>query len=467
MVRGALTSGISDSILILGYGREGQSVFSFLRNRYPHLKISVADKVAHPSPELTQADSLYFGLDYLKHLSRYEIIVRSPGIPLQTKEILEAKSKGAQLTSATNLFFEHAPGQIVGVSGTKGKSTTASLLAAVLASKHQDVRLVGNIGTPALSGLEDATSETRFVVELSSFQLEDSHRSPEASVLLPIYPEHLDHHGSLAAYLEAKSRIYAAQQPEDLLVCHEQAATLVFGNRAPIARTLIVSSEPSPRAAAFVKNGVLYLKGEQGNLEPLVEMSSLPIIGRKNAENALLAACLGRALGISLDSCKEALLGFQGLAHRLEPLGCFKGINFVNDSLSTIPQATEHALQALGSSVQTLILGGHNRGIDYSCLCPLLAESKVETLILFPSTGEIIYEHLKEYYSPATPPQRCFFVTAMEDAVRLGYQHTSVGSTCLLSPAASSLNLFRDYQDRGDQFKAAVKKYEKVFSKPQ
>lgn len=466
MVRGTLTSGVSGCILILGYGREGQSVFSFLRSRYPRLKISVADKAAHQSPELAQADALFFGADYLKHLSRFEVIVRSPGIPLQTKEILEAKSKGTQLTSATNLFFEHAPGQIIGVSGTKGKSTTASLLAAVLASKHKDVRLVGNIGTPALSGLEDATSETVFVVELSSFQLEDSHSSPKASVLLPIYPEHLDHHGSFAAYLEAKTRIYAAQQPEDLLVCHEEAAKLVFGNRPPRAKTLIVSSEPSPMASAFIKNGVLYFKAEQGNLEPLVKMSALPIIGRKNAENALLAACLGRTLGVPSDSCKEALLGFRGLAHRLEPLGCFKGINFVNDSLSTIPQATEHALQALGSSVQTLILGGHNRGIDYSCLSPLLAESKVETLILFPSTGEIIYEHLKEYYFPSAPPQRCFFVTTMEDAVRLAYQHTSVGSICLLSPAASSLNLFRDYRDRGDQFKAAVKKYEKVSSNP-
>ena len=195
------------SILILGYGREGKSVHRYLLQNYPDIKIGIADLKGVKEP-IDPATSVHAGEDYLASLQYYDTIVRSPGIPLRTAAIQQAINTGKQVTSATNIFLAEQQGNIIGITGTKGKSTTSSLIFAILQRQYPDVRLVGNIGKSALDYLADADGDTIFVFELSSYQLEDIRCSPHIAVFLNLVPEHLDYHGGFLDYAEAKENIF-------------------------------------------------------------------------------------------------------------------------------------------------------------------------------------------------------------------------------------------------------------------
>lgn len=362
------------SILILGLGREGQSTFKFLKKVFPDQKIATAD----------QKD----GKDYLDKLVDYDLIIKSPGIPY-LPEIKKVKKEGKIITSATKIFFENFKGKIIGVSGTKGKSTTASLIYQVLKEADLDVHLVGNIGQPALDLLDKLNENSIVVYELSSFQLEDLNRSPHIAIVTNIYPEHLDHHGDFENYKNAKENVFKYQTKRDFLVL--------------------------------------------------------------NKDGVSAAKAVGKIFKIPPKKIKQAIKNFQPLPHRLEFVGEFKEIKFYNDSLATIPQATMRALDIL-ADVETLIAGGFDRGIDYSILGPAIDKSKIKNLILFPTTGKKISKYVKKKIN-------IFNVNNMKDAVRIAFKKTPKGKIVLLSPASSSFNLFKDYEDRGNQFKKAVISY--------
>lgn len=392
------------SVLILGYGREGQSTRRFLAAHYPQISIGVTD----------QKD----GKDYLKHIDEYDTVIRSPGIPSRLQELVDYKKNGGWITSATNIFFSGQPagkGVTIGITGTKGKSTTASLIAHILKQKFSDVRLVGNIGRPMLDYLDNATKETIFVIELSSHQLKDVRYSPHIAVILPIVPEHLDYYASFRVYEQAKANIVRFQTKNDAVIYHPSVKKI---------------AEMSP-----------------GKIVPLVKYSSSPLLG--NRENVRAAITTAEYFGLPKKLVLLALQSFLPLPHRLEFVGEYRGIKFYNDSLATIPEATIHALEAFGNKVETLIAGGFDRGLSYKKLSDYMHLRPIKTLILFPDTGEKIGRDAvsKKYY-----------VHTMEEAVKLAYKYTNKGKICLLSPASASFNLFKDYEDRGNQFKEWVKK---------
>ncbi|OGG24069.1 UDP-N-acetylmuramoylalanine--D-glutamate ligase [Candidatus Gottesmanbacteria bacterium RIFCSPLOWO2_01_FULL_43_11b] len=390
-------------ILILGFGREGQSVKRFLAAHYPNIIINTAD----------QKD----GKDYLKHLNEYDTVIRSPGIPSRLQELVDYKKNSGWITTATNIFFSQRKGITMGVTGTKGKSTTASLTAHILKQKFSDVRLVGNIGSPMLDHLDGVTNKTIFVIELSSHQLEDIRYSPHIAILLPIVPEHLDYYASYDAYVRAKTNIIRFQTKKDVVIFHSTVKK--------IAETSL------------------------GKEIPIVDSKfSAPTL-RGNTTNIQAAVTVAKYFDISGDTIKKSLGTFHPLPHRLEFVGEYKKIRFFNDSLATIPEATIHALRALGSDVETLIAGGFDRGLDYTILRDYLNKHPVKTLILFPDTGEKIGRDVSI---------QKFFVRSMEEAVKLAYKHTPKNKICLLSPASASFNLFKDYEDRGNQFKDWVRK---------
>ena len=442
-----------ESFLIVGYGREGRSVRQYLRSRFPSARIGVADRQGFSPEEVFDADTeLFSGDSYLSGAATFDTVIRSPGVRIQ--EIAPHLGASTHLTSPTNIFFAECPGKIIGVTGTKGKSTTSSLTTAILKNVFSDVRLVGNIGVPMLDYLQDANKETRFVIELSSYQLEDLRRSPHVSIVLNIVPEHLDYHGGFDSYCAAKLNIARHQRSDDALILNESFLLLSDLTRNFAGRRHTFREVDDENALVFVRNGVIFAKRE--SFESIINVADLPVKGPGNLQNALAAISCGIILGASLDQIRKGIEGFVPLEHRLEFVAERAGIRFYNDSLSTIPEALAHALAALGDDVETVIAGGFDRGVDMSPLGPVLAASQVKTLVLFPMTGEKIWEA-----ASASSLGREYFrvdVQTMDDAVRSAYEYTASGKICVLSPASSSFSVFRDYRDRGDQFKDAVRR---------
>ena len=377
-------------ILILGFGREGRDTFRFLRKLFPKKKIGIADQK--------------FDKNYLKKIKDYDVVIKTPGLPFKKL----TRNDLVKITTQTEIFFENCPGKIIGVTGTKGKSTTAFLISQIL----KKARLLGNIGKPALSSLLTAKPNDIFIYELSSHQLYNLKKSPHIAVLLNIYPEHLDYYRNFNQYLSAKANITKYQTKKDYLI---------YNSQDPLVKKIAQKSKAK----------------------------KIPIKGKYYQLDIAAARAVGKIFKVPRPE------KFKFLPHRLEYLGKFKGIEFYNDSLSTIPETAIEALDYLGDKVQTLILGGFDRGLDFKKLAKRILKSKVKTLILFPTTGKRIRRALRAYGGRASVSS--FFVSDMEKAVKLAYQYTDKGKICLLSPASPSFGIFKDYAERGNLFKKFVK----------
>ena len=448
---------IGKSVLLLGYGREGQSTYNFLQTRYPNVLVGIADKDKTLAVPDVENSRLHTGDNYLESVFRYDVIVRSPGIPPYLPEFKKAREEGKWITSATNIFFSECPGMIIGVTGTKGKSTTASLIYEILKRKYSDVRLVGNMGQPALDYLSDADRKTVFVAELSSHQLEDSRYSPHIAVLLNIVPEHLDYYPSFEEYIKAKGQIVNHQSSRDIVIfnpTHKVLAKLVDKAKSSKFRFAPNSGRD---LFCWIDGGIVYTKDGVNTSRGVMPVRDIPLLGKGNLENTLAAVSVGLALGVSEDEISQAVKEFKPLEHRLEFVGEVRNIRFYNDSLATIPEATIHALEALGSEVETLIAGGFDRGLEYGQLGKFIrAQARVKNLILFPDTGSKIWEAVTRAGQAEPTTINKYDVGTMEDAVDIAFKVTTPGMICLMSPASASFNLFKDYRERGEIFKRLI-----------
>lgn len=443
------------SILILGYGLEGQSAHRYIAAEYPDIKVGIADQKEEITPVVGSSVSLHLGANYLGAVSDYETIIRSPGISIRTLELQKALETGKQITSETNLFLAEAPGMTVGITGTKGKSTTASLIAHILSTSYQDVRLVGNIGEPALDHLSGANDDTVFVAELSSHQLEDMRYSPHIAVVLNIVPEHLDYYGGFERYVQAKGNIVKFQKSEDVVIFNPSHEVVTNICKNEVSQKVKFSTKEGDEFTCFVEDGQILIR-EGDNLYPLISTNELPLKGPGNLENVLAAATTASIFKIPIDRIQSAIRDFTPLPHRLEPAGEYKGIKFYNDSLATIPEAVINALEALGRDVETLIAGGFDRGLDFTILGQYLSEKQIKTIILFPETGQKLWAALCQFMPEGERPQK-YEVRTMEEAVQIAFQVTMPGKICLLSSGAPSFGIFKDYADRGDIFKKLIK----------
>jgi len=393
-----------DKILILGFAREGQSTQNFLKKRFPRLQIDTADQKDDPN--------------YLSRLSDYKIIIKSPGISPHKPEIEDASKKGVVCTSQTQLFFDLCPGKIIGVTGTKGKSTTASLIYHVLSQNNIKSVMLGNIGKPALDYLDEINKDTWVVMELSSYQLLDLNKSPHIAVLQHIYPDHLDYHKDFSEYKNAKLNITKFQTSSDYLITAKDFPTK--------AKKIIIKPQPVDSQ----------------------------LLGTHNLYNIQPSIIIGDILGLPKEKILSAIKSFIPLDTRLTKGATVKDITFYEDTLATIPEATIAAIDALSSGVKTLIAGGYERKQKYSKLANKILNSGVSTLILFPATGERIWEEVKKVQ---TSEIKHFFVNSMSEAVKLAYENTPKGGIVLLSPGAPSFTLFKDYRDESAQYRSAIK----------
>jgi len=461
-------------ILILGFGREGQDTFRFLRKLFPKKVLGIGDRLKifnfqFPISNLIKKDKyirLHLGENYLKALKDYDVIIKSPGIP--PKVIAHFLTKKQKITSQTEIFFENCPGKIVGITGTKGKSTTAALIYQILKQGGIKAHLVGNIGKPALSLLFKkcaGVAPTQFlendvyVYELSSHQLArlqpsremrrkpqrtfGPKKSPQIAVFLNVYRDHLDYYRNFKEYVAAKANITKYQTKDNYLI---------YNAGDKLVRDIAKKSKARKIPIKATKYEFLT------NIR-----KEISLVGKFNLLNMAAAVEVGKIFKIPKEKIKKAIQNFKPLPHRLEYVGTFKGIKFYNDALSTIPETTMAALDNLGGDVETIFLGGFDRGLNFKNLAKRILKGKIKNLILFPTTGEKIWQEIIKISkrSPSAKLPKAFFVDNMKDGVKLAYQYTKKSKICLLSCASTSFSIFRDYKEKGNLFKKYVRSYGK------
>ncbi len=452
-------------VLILGLGQEGLETYRFLRGEFPDKLFGLADRLPPQrlAPEVSNAIrtdrnlTAHLGDDYLSSLDAYDVVVRSPGVPLLTPAIQAAAERGVRVTSHSEIFLANWRGTTVGVTGTKGKSTTVSLIAAILRAGGLDTYLAGNIGVPPLGLLHAADARSFVVLELSSYQLDGTGRSPHIAVLLNIVPEHLDLHGGFENYVAAKQNITRFQTANDILVYNAMYPRPVEIAAGSEARGFAFALEATVCPGSYLAFDHIVYRDESGADETIMPAGEVALPGRFNLQNVLAAVTVGKVLGVGRVEIAQAVRAFKPLAYRLEPIGSYRGIAFYDDPLATIPQATIAALDALGPDVATVLLGGYDRGLDMTPLARRLRDSAVRTVILFPPSGTRIWEAIEREYRDDAALPKSFFTTDMSIAVSLAYRHTAPGKICLHSPASPSFGLFKDYAQRGDLFRRYVR----------
>lgn len=445
------------NVLLLGFGREGQSSYRLIRRIMPELQLTIADAdESVRENDLLKGDhfvDFHLGKGYLEGLNNFGRILKSPGITLKD---ISYDFDPSSITSQTDLFLRRFSRQVIGVTGTKGKSTTATLIHHILKLAEKESLLIGNIGRPAFDVVDEISPETNVVFELSSHQLEYISRSPHIAVMLNLFQEHLDAYRSFYDYQVAKMNIAKCQVPGDYFL---------FNNDDERVRQLISTMDLHGTFLTFsfhtVSSEGCYVQNRQivyssaGLTETILDLNrKIKLKGNHNLMNIMAAAGVCKQLGISPEIISEGISSFRGLEHRIEYVGEYNGIHFYNDSIATIPEACMEAVKALGN-VDTLILGGFDRGIDYSGLAKFLSTSCVRNLIF---TGEAGRRILHEIRDIKKTDQTLFLLSQFDEFPEVVLNVTRKGSICLLSPAAASYDEFRNFEMRGKRFKELVLK---------
>lgn len=431
-------------ILILGFGREGISTYNFLRSHFNNMHLYIADKLEDlkTKHDFLQNDAnvtIISGKNYLNDLDSYDIIIKSPGISFAG---MDTSSFIDKITSELELLLTFFPNYTIGITGTKGKSTTSSLIYKILKDQNKKSLLLGNIGIPVFDYIDKIDEDSVLVLEMSSHQLEFMKHSPNISLLLNIYEEHLDHYNSYEEYIYAKCNIFKYQTENDYFIYNTDDEMLKKYVKDIIIKTYKVSF--NNKEDMHIENGYIYDKDEK-----IIETNfSRLLIGEFNLYNIMFALKVAKILNLDINKAITSISEFKPLAHRLELVGTYNGVTYYDNSIATIPMATIEAVKAL-KNVDSLIIGGMDRGIDYTPLIEFINKSDISNIICMPTTGHNIAKSLKT--------EKTFIVETLEEAVSIAKEVTKKGSICLLSPAAASYGFFKDFEERGNKFQELIK----------
>lgn len=415
--------------VILGFGREGRIWLDILRRLNICAEIAVADM----NPLDIEGVTLINGGDYLEKCAEYDLILQSPGVII--KDNLDASAK-AKILTQTELLLRLKPCRIIGITGTKGKSTTSSLIHHFLTACGMKSMLIGNIGVPPLERLEEMDGDEFAVCEMSCHQLEFARHSPDIAVLLNIYPEHLDHYVDFNAYADAKRNICRFQNAEDTVIANTELLPLEHGGK-------LVTAGFGVPADIWTDGRSIRLFGTDIPEEKI----STRLLGKHNRYNIAVALAAAVSAGAELDRCLEALPDFKGLEHRLEHVADIDGVEYINDSICTIPEAAVAAVRAFDGT-DCIILGGMDRGISYSLLGDFLNTGEVANVILLPDSGRRIGKLI------TNPDVHVVHAKDMEEAVAAA--HACAKKRVLLSPASASYGFYKNFEERGRHFKQLV-----------
>ncbi|MDB5164410.1 MAG: UDP-N-acetylmuramoylalanine--D-glutamate ligase [Candidatus Saccharibacteria bacterium] len=427
------------NIAILGYGLEGSAAYDYWRGGND---ITVRDR--NEGVVLPEGVASRLGADYLADLSDFDLIVRSPHVhprdivTANTPEILQ------KVTSNVNEFLKVSPTKnIIGVTGTKGKGTTSTLITKMLEAAGKRVHLGGNIGIPALNLLkEDIKADDWVVLELSSFQLIDLQTSPHIAVCLMVTPEHLDWHADEAEYLTAKSRLFLNQGSDDIAIYYVNNA----------ASELLVSRSAGHKIPYFAVPGATIDNQSIAIDDQVVcKTDELKLLGEHNWQNVCAAVTAVWQITQDVDALRSVLTSFAGLEHRLELVREVAGVKYYDDSFGTTPETAIVALQAFDAP-KVIILGGSGKGASYDKLAQVVASSEIRKVLLIGEQAAALQNALGQAGFNNFAPGGA----SMPEIVETARQAAQAGDVVLLSPACASFDMFASYKDRGEQFKLAV-----------
>ena len=370
-----------------------------------------------------------------------DLIIKNPGVGEESPFLKTARKAGIPVETDINIFFELTEALVVGVTGTKGKSTIASFIYKILKTHKKDVFLAGNIGVSPLEIIPKVKKGSWVVLELSSFELEHLEKSPEIAVVCSIYPDHLNRYKNLKEYVKAKKTIYKYQGPKDFLVLNYDDPLVKKMAQDAKSQILFYSKESLPlkKFGCFLKDGKIFFKKEA-----LAKIEDLRIKGDHNISNALAALTVAKILRIPSKKIKKAMSSFKGVKDREQLVLERDGIKYVNDTTATIPEAVCSALERFSNENIVLIAGGENKGVRYEKMAEAI-EKNAKSLVLLPgSASEELKKHLKKI--------KVIPAFSMKEAVKKAKEKAEEGDIVLLSPGAASFNLFDNEFDRGEQF---------------
>lgn len=451
------------TVAIIGLSIEGIDTLDFFLTQGCR-KIICADRrppqelasviQTHPDPSIL----FCLGETYMEQIGTADVIIRTPGMSPRTPELIEMQKQGKEVTSATNIFFECCPATIIGVTGTKGKGTTCTLITEMLKKSGKKAYLGGNVGISLLSKVSVMNSSDWVVFELSSFQLEDMKYSPHIAVVLRITQDHLanfdlhatNFHETREDYVQAKSQIVRHQTSGDIAIVNSGDGTS-SGFAALTPAKIYRFTRYGTDADCYVENHTVYLKtGEQ--IHTVCTAQDILLRGDHNLENIAAATLAAVAAGVTLSDIRETTLQFQGLEHRLEFVRTIHNISYYNDSFSTVPETTIAAVESF-EKPKILIVGGSEKKSDFRGMGNTIAHAAVPAIIVI---GQMTERIVKALHDAGYQGKIIVGCTSMHDAVVRATEQATPGSVVILSPACASFDMFKNYKERGKQFKYEV-----------
>jgi UDP-N-acetylmuramoylalanine--D-glutamate ligase len=440
-------------VLVVGLGKSGLSAAMFLRTQGARVTVSDARSamaLAKEIPALLEAGIMVeSGGHGLLTFRRQDLIVVSPGVPMDTSEVKQVVAFGLPVIGELELASRYLKGQVVAITGSNGKTTTTTLVGKIFKDSGLPTQVGGNIGLPVIDLVAQSTADTVNVLEVSSFQLETVEAfHPWIAVILNITPDHLDRHGSFEKYVAAKERIFERQGVKDALVLNGDDRVVQLSAARAKGEVFWFSGTKAVRRGAFVRNGVImWVEKEGGVTEPVMPVSEVSLKGAHNIENVLAAVCVARLEKVSAESIRASVASFTAVEHRLELVRKLNGVEFYNDSKATNVDATMKAVASFEKGIH-LVLGGKDKDSDYSLMAPLL-KKRVKVVYTIGSAAEKIVRQLHGVVKMVA-------AETMQVAVAEAAKAAVAGDVVLLSPACSSFDQFENYEHRGRVFRQLV-----------
>jgi UDP-N-acetylmuramoylalanine--D-glutamate ligase len=433
--------------LVVGLARSGQAAARLLAG---HGETVRAADSGHPegAERLSELGvEIVLDTDGLAQLEGTRTVVKSPGVPREAPAIAAALERGIEVVGELELAWRELPNRFVAVTGTNGKTTTVELLGHLYRSAGEPVAVAGNVGMPLSALVGTIEPDATVVCECSSFQLEDASLfAPECAVFLNLAPDHLDRHGEIESYFDAKLRIFANQGNDDFAIFNADEPALDGVDLGGCARRIAFGAGPDPDREVALAEGTIFYDGE-----PLIAVGELGLIGGHNVANAMAAAAAALAMGIDREAVRAGLRSFAGVPHRLEPVAEIAGVRYVNDSKATNVAAAAVGLRAFEGGVHA-ILGGSEKGEAFAPLLDPVRE-RCAACYLIGDTAERLAAELAPARETGIELHRC---VDLEDAVGRAATAATPGEVVLLSPACASFDAFVDYEARGDRFRELV-----------
>ena len=442
-------------VLVVGLGKSGVASALFLKAHGAQVTVSDAKPPDQLGEEITLLLDHGITVETGGHGERtfrgQDLIVVSPGVPVDSPMLVQARALGEKVIGEIELAARFLPKNIVAITGSNGKTTTTSLTGEILAAGGKPTVVGGNIGTPAISLVDQATPESVIVLEVSSFQLETIETfRPKIAVVLNVTPDHLDRHKTFQAYVDAKARILENQQADDFAVLNaDDAACVALASRAR-APVFWFSRKKEVQQGAYTRAGQTFFRGPNGQVEIMLT-SEVPLKGAHNLENVLAAICAGALMGCAAEKIRQAVRGFKAVEHRLEYVATIHGVEYYNDSKATNVDATIKALESFPANIH-LILGGKDKGSDYSVLNDLLRQ-RVKRVYTIGAAAAKIESQIQG--------AEVVHAETLENAVKQAAGSAERGDVVLLAPACASFDQFRNYEHRGRVFKEVVQELTK------